>query len=212
MTLLNSNIIEPVLNLLQQNKKVDAVKYVVEHSSLGLKEAKDWVELLMDDPQQALQVTQDFENTNYSHKAESSTSIRIDHDKQKVYLIDSNGNKTEIDEFHPQWQQAMQNFGRGTIYSNKHDFISAMDKNMQEIKNLMPTLDENHPDHSFQFSTKESKYSFSAPTHSLQEHDSVAPSQVVGIEDLSQNKNAWLKWGVLGIVFILILVYLSMKS
>lgn len=48
MTLFTEAQKQEILSLVQQNRKIEAIKWVIDHSDLGLKQAKDYVENLLD--------------------------------------------------------------------------------------------------------------------------------------------------------------------
>ena len=211
MNSLDPHIMEQMQELLRQNRKVEAVKLIMDHSHFGLKESKDWVESFMEDPQQALEFYQNRYTRNQSQQHSSTTSIRLDHGTNQVFLIDEHGEKTEIDEFHPRWSEAMQSFGRGKHYATKQDFMQAIDQDMQVIQNLLPTPEQHDPNEKVLFSSQQSNITFSSATkkpltqHAELEDNHHTAQQKVGIEDLSQSKSAWTKW-VVAIIVIVVLV------
>lgn len=60
MTHFNNHQLQEIRLLLQQNRKVEAVKYVKDHSNLGLKESKDFVDQFENQAQ--------FFNSEYAHQ------------------------------------------------------------------------------------------------------------------------------------------------
>ena len=216
---LDPNIIEQMRELLRQNRKMEAIKLIMDNSHFGLKESKDWVESFMEDPEQALEFYQNRHTQHQSHQHSSTTSIRLDHGTNQVFLIDEKGEKTEIDEFHPRWSEAMQNFGRGKSFATKQDFMQAIDQDMQVIQNLSPILEQHNPNEKVLFSSQQSNITFSSATkktltqHAELEDNHHAAQQKVGIEDLSQSKSAWTKWIVpVVVMLIFILIYQFIRN
>lgn len=165
----------------------------------------------MEDQKKALEFYQNRHTQNHRQQHSSTTSIRLDHGTNQVFLIGENGEKTEIDEFHPQWSEAMQSFGRGKHYATKQDFMQSIDQDMQAIQNLLPTPEQHDPNAKVLFSSQQSNITFSSTTkkpltqHAELEDNHHVTQPKVGIEDLSQSKSAWTKW-IVAIIVIVILV------
>lgn len=164
--------IDHVLDLVANNEKVAAVKFVVEQSQIGLKEAKDWVELLMEQPDAALYSMNLTPFASDPSKRKMS-SIQTHYSSRQVFIKYDNGENVEIDEFHPEWNAAMSMFGRSKTYSTKDEFLDAMQQASDEMLKQTPSSNLN-----------------SAPLHHPpQEHSNVRATRSSGVEDLSEKNN-----------------------
>ncbi len=140
---------QDIMNLIRQNKKVEAVKYVKDHSNLGLQQAKDLVETF----QQHADILQSSTNATDLHEQQNSFSkIQINHSTQEVSIITKDGDKFLIDEHHPLWAEAMQ-FFTGKMYATKQDYINSLHQKNDEWMNASASKasSENHSHQSSAF-------------------------------------------------------------
>lgn len=136
--------IDKVLNLIEENKSVEAVKFLLENTDYSLREAKELVDHLVENPNadpNLMNISHNRNKFNVDQESEfenhvdttTMSSIITHYSTHQVFIKYDNGMKVEIDEFHPLWQQAMQKFGRGGHYSSKHDFLNAMQSQHDEF-------------------------------------------------------------------------------
>ena len=87
MTLFSERQKQDILLLIQQNRKIEAIKWVVDHSDLGLKEAKDYVENLAENPNHT--TTQSLTNSSISpiHAQEIYTLIQQNQKIEAIKLV-----------------------------------------------------------------------------------------------------------------------------
>ena len=192
MKALSEQHIDHVLSLLKQNKKLEAVKFVVEQSNLGLKEAKDWVELLMDNPD-AAPYSANLTPFTQNSTPRKMTTVQNHYSSKQVFIKYNNGDKVEIDEQHPEWIAAMKMFGRGTIYNTKHDYLQAMQQASDEMFNQ---ADHTHSD-----------LKHSNPVHKVSQNLTSNSVSSLGVEDLSKKKNTTNLVALLAaILFIIVMI------
>lgn len=158
---LNEQHLVEVLQLIQQNRKIEAIKRLIDTTNMGLKEAKDFVDELVEksdlesiDLSIFNQSSQNqFSSMDYDHEKQNSFSkIQINHVTQDVNIITKDGNKFFIDESHPLWAEAMQ-FFTGKMFATKQDYIDSMRQKSDEwiSKPNSKVYPENHPHSSSAF-------------------------------------------------------------
>lgn len=196
--------IDKILNLIEADKSVEAVKFLVENTDYSLREAKALVDHLVENPnadpnlmnishnRNKFNADQEIEFENHFDTTTMS-SIITHYSTEQVIIKYDNGMKVEIDEFHPLWQQTMQKFGRGKHYSSKLDFLNAMQSQHDEFSKYDASTRAPQP---YDDQSKEN-------THILHHHDSK------GVEDLSHKSGIPTK---LMIVLILILLGVAIVS
>ena len=86
MTLFSETQKQEILSLAQQRSKIEAIKWVRDHSDLGLKEAKDYVENLL---------VNTVENSNYSTFQNSTDQSNSSIPLQEIHLLIQQGRKIE---------------------------------------------------------------------------------------------------------------------
>lgn len=82
MTLFSESQKHDLVLLIQQNRKIEAIKWVKDHSNLGLKDAKDYVESLAINPHEA------------TAQSLTNSSISSMH-AQEIYALIQQGRKIE---------------------------------------------------------------------------------------------------------------------
>ena len=197
MSRLSIEQIDKVLNLIEENRSVEAVKFLVDSTDYSLREAKELVDHLTENPNADPQLMNISHSRHKLHHLEneftqttetrSMSSIMTHYSTRQVFIKYDNGDKVEIDEFHPAWHQAMQKFGRGTLYTTKHDFLEAMQSHSDEFSNYESTLNTPH-----QMNNDHLR---------MNPHASSQSSQ--GVEDLTQ------KSGIPKLMILLIVVLLG---
>ena len=128
MALLSEKKHADLLHLIQQNRKIEAIKFLVDHTHLHLKEAKDWVDLLEIDPTTRLDDTEHSSTTSSISQESNFQSITSYYSTSQIFVKDQQGHKFEVDETHPEWLNIMKKFGRGVIYKNNRDYLEAIKK------------------------------------------------------------------------------------
>lgn len=88
MTLFTEAQKQEILSLAQQNSKIEAIKWVIDHSNLGLKQAKDYVESLLENSSGN---SSHFTFQNSTDSSISSSSIPL----QEIHLLLQQGRKIE---------------------------------------------------------------------------------------------------------------------
>ncbi|MCX5469600.1 50S ribosomal protein L7/L12 [Acinetobacter nematophilus] len=170
-------------SLIQQGRKIEAIKIVMDQSQLGLKDAKDLVEELERNPHldfQHFQSDQDFYQSAHSHYK----SIQTNYSTGEIFILYQDGRKERIDEHHPDWDDIMDQFG-GESYDSATDYLTAMQTRMQQ----------NTPD----------------STRHAHTRPSASASPMVGIEDQSKKKRSSLFIFAVVIIIALILYLLSTR-
>ena len=115
---------QEIFSLLQQNRKVEAVKWVMEHSTLGLKESKDWVEQLIENPNfddanldsdhlDSGDLDFEADETLYPVNSNIYKALQSQYDTGDIYIFYQDGRKALIDEDHPEWNDVMDQFALG---------------------------------------------------------------------------------------------------
>ena len=179
MNQLTDEHIDHVLDLVAQNRKLEAVKFVVEHSNLGLKEAKDFVELISEDPDvkpYSMNLAP-FSNDNSSKKM---STIQVNYATDQVFVRYENGEKIEIDERHSAWNEAMQVFGRGVIYKTKSEYLEFMRRQRDELDSI------SNGSTPHQSPTNPAPSAYVPKSHALQNKNQ---RQSNGVEDLTARKS-----------------------
>ncbi|RZG75423.1 hypothetical protein [Acinetobacter sp. WCHAc060025] len=188
---------QEIFSLLQQNRKVEAVKWVKEHSDLGLKESKDWVEQLIENPNfddsdsyHLDSGNLDFEPDETLYPLHSSTykALQSQYDTGEIYIFYQDGRKELIDEDHPEWDAIMDQFAHGEHFETADEFLDAMEVRNEEIFHRDYQSDTTN--------TSQNQHSYSRPTSTQ--------TQPVGIED--QSKKSGLSRLVMIIVIVIIAV------
>ena len=190
---------QEIFSLLQQNRKVEAVKWVMEHSTLGLKESKDWVEQLIENPNfddanldndhlDSGDLDFEADETLYPVNSNIYKALQSQYDTGEIYIFYQDGRKALIDEDHPEWNAIMDQFAHGEHFETADDFLDAMEVRNEEIFHRDYQNESSNP---FQ-----SQQSFSRP--------SSTQTQPVGIED--QSKKNGLSRLVMMIVIVIIAV------
>lgn len=123
---------QEIFILLQQNRKVEAVKWVMEHSNLGLKESKDWIEQIIKNPNFN---DADFEADEILYPVNNSIykALQSQYDTGEIYIVYQNGRKELIDEDHPEWNAIMDQFAQGEHFETADDFLDAMELRNEDI-------------------------------------------------------------------------------
>ena len=88
MTLFTEAQKQEILSLAQQNSKIEAIKWVIDHSDLGLKQAKDYVESLLENSSGN---SSHFTFQSSTDSSISSSSIPL----QEIHLLLQQGRKIE---------------------------------------------------------------------------------------------------------------------
>ena len=88
MTLFTEAQKQEILSLAQQNSKIEAIKWVIDHSNLGLKQAKDYVESLLENSSGN---SSHFTFQSSTDSSISSSSIPL----QEIHLLLQQGRKIE---------------------------------------------------------------------------------------------------------------------
>ncbi len=177
MSLFTPSQQQEILLLLQQNRKVEAVKWVMEHSNLGLKESKDFIDQVIETQSfDDLRMADDevfYANNNHIYKA-----IQFNLDTDEIYILYHDGRKELIDEDYPEWNDIMNEFGQGQHYETADEFLDAMDEKNHAI--------------------------YQNPQRNAQQRPSASFTQPIGIED--QTKKNGLSRVVMIIIAIIIAV------
>lgn len=195
MALFTQSQRQEIFSLLQQNRKVEAVKWVKEHSNLGLKESKDWIEQLIENPSFDDTYAQDSEDGAQEVFYPKDTSIykalEAHYDVGEIYILYQDGRRELIDEDYPEWNTIMDQFAQGEHFETDYDFLDAM-----EIRDERDFHHEQQSDNSQ--TTFQSQHSFSRPMSTQ--------SQPVGIEDQSK------KNGLSRLVMIIVIVIVAVMA
>ncbi|WP_353161128.1 ribosomal protein L7/L12 [Acinetobacter guillouiae] len=116
---------QDILALIQQNRKIEAIKLVMENSNLGLKDAKDFVEQLTENPNLAINQFQ-FDDDFYDSQHPRYKAIQSNFETGEIYVLDQDHQKVLIDEHHPDWDEIMRHFSQGETYDSAAAYIAAM--------------------------------------------------------------------------------------
>ncbi|WP_228270486.1 ribosomal protein L7/L12 [Acinetobacter guillouiae] len=111
--------------LIQQNRKIEAIKLVMENSNLGLKDAKDFVEQLTENPNLAINQFQ-FDDDFYDSQHPRYKAIQSNFETGEIYVLYQDHQKVLIDEHHPDWDEIMRHFSQGETYDSAAAYIAAM--------------------------------------------------------------------------------------
>ncbi|SPL69629.1 hypothetical protein [Acinetobacter stercoris] len=142
MNKISDQAINETLNLIRQNRKIEAIKFLMEHSNLGLKESKDFVDALQANPE--LKQIKSDKHQSVSHhlyqdNIDTYRKIRINLTTQDVWIIDHEGQKILIDEHHPLWNAALTKFG-GKVYPTKSEYLETIRNKNTELDQQSTTL------------------------------------------------------------------------
>ena len=190
---------QEIFSLLQQNRKVEAVKWVKEHSNLGLKESKDWIEQLIENPNfddsdshHLDSGNLDFEPDETLYPLHSSTykALQSQYDTGEIYIFYQDGRKELIDEDHPEWDAIMDQFAHGEHFETADEFLDAMEVRNEEIFHRDYQSDTTN--------TSQNQHSYSRPMSTQ--------TQPVGIEDQSK------KNGLSRLVIIIVIVIVAVMA
>jgi len=116
---------QDILSLIQQNRKIEAIKLVMENSNLGLKDAKDFVEQLTENPNLAINQFQ-FDEDFYDSQHPRYKTIQSNFETGEIYVLYQDHQKVLIDEHHPDWDEIMRHFTQGETYDSAAAYIAAM--------------------------------------------------------------------------------------
>ena len=169
---LNETQLDELIGFIENGEKIKAIKYLIDHGSYSLKQAKQAVDLIEQDPDHM-----DVWLEPDPHLTSSSLSyerIQIDYGKRAIFVIDAKGQKQQIDEHHPDWDQIMQQFYGRTYPSLEACFIDLIKRrNEIEGSSSSPLLETNNTiRHPNTFASRP-----------------VMPTQMHGIEDQTKKKD-----------------------
>lgn len=173
-----------ILSLIQQGRKIEAIKLVMDQSHLGLKDAKDFVEELAENPDSNIL---DFESDQdfYQRSHPQYKSIQTNYSTGEIFILYQDGRKERIDEHHSDWDDIMDQFGGGASYDSATDYLTAMQTRTQKT------------------TTDATLHAHTRP--------SASTSPLVGIEDQSKKKRSPLFIIVIVIIIAFILYLLSTR-
>lgn len=116
---------QDILALIQQNRKIEAIKLVMENSNLGLKDAKNFVEQLTENPHLTINQFQ-FDDDFYDNQHPHYKAIQSNFETGEIYVLYQDHQKVLIDEHHPDWDEIMRHFTQGETYDSAAAYIAAM--------------------------------------------------------------------------------------
>lgn len=169
-----------ILSLIHQGRKIEAIKLVMDQSHLGLKDAKDFVEELAENPDSNIL---DFESDQdfYQRSHPQYKSIQTNYSTGEIFILYHDGRKEPIDQNHPDWYNIMNQFAGGESYHSATDYLSAMQTRIQQKS--------------------------SASTDQPHTRPVASESPTVGIEDQSKKKRSPL-FIIIVLIIIALMFYL----
>ena len=168
---LNETQLDELIGLIEDDDKIKAIKYLVDHGGYSLQDAKQAVDLIEQDPDHTdTWLESDFPP---SSSPLSYERIQVDYAKRTMHVIDSNGQKQRIDEQHPHWNQIMQQFYRRTYPSLDACFIDLIKRRNEVEGSSSSSLESNN--------TSRHPNTFASRP--------VMPNQMHGIEDQTKKKD-----------------------
>ena len=173
-----------ILSLIQQNRKVEAVKLVRESANLGLYDAKNFVDSLMENPE----ILNDF----IHNIQRESQSVDYNFSTRKIKFTDKDGKTVEIDDQHPEWQNIQKQFN---VDLNQPD----------SLHNLIQQFSQNHTENRTQTSEHQSN-------NFQQIQTNTSPISNAGIEDLSKKDRFGKVMLIIAILFLLSILYKKIKK
>ena len=173
-----------ILSLIQQNRKVEAVKLVRESANLGLYDAKSFVDSLMESPE----ILNDF----IHNIQRESQSVDYNFSTRKIKFTDKDGKTVEIDDQHPEWQNIQKQFNVD---------LSQPDS----LQNLIQQFSQNHTENRIQTSEHQSN-------NFQQIQTNTSPISNAGIEDLSKKEHFGRVMLIIAILFLLSILYLYFQK
>lgn len=191
---LNETQLDELIELIENGDKIKAIKYLVDHGGYSLQDAKQAVDLIEQDPDHTdTWLESDFPP---SSSPLSYERIQVDYAKRTMHVIDSNGQKQQIDEQHPHWNQIMQQFYRRTYPSLDACFIDLIKRrNEVEGSSSSSSLESNN--------TSRHPNTFASRP--------VMPNQMHGIEDQTKKKDVskLVLLFCIGLIIIAILFWIT---
>lgn len=88
--------LEIVDNLLIENRKIEAIKYIIDKCNMGLKEAKDFIDFYSSGNEN--------EGVNFNVSRQERVQIKMQNNTIQVKYFDNDGLGTYVDPNHPLWQ------------------------------------------------------------------------------------------------------------
>ncbi len=154
----------------------------MEHPNLGLKDAKDFVEQLTENPNLAINQFP-FDDDFYDSQHPRYKAIQSNFETGEIYVLYQDHQKVLIDEHHPDWDEIMRHFTQGETYDSAAAYIAAMkakapDSAVNSTRNVQPIP-----------------------------RPSSATTQPVGIEDQTKKKGLAIFIRIVVIVIVAVIAY-----